>query len=138
MGAVDQPRWHSLHTKKPAAQLQSKKRGQSLSGLSAYLKLNYGFCDYIKSLVSNLLLFFDSSGRKPRHRRAESPTPDIIVKKDKYNKGTVAKFASYGPHYVTDLHLIMSMWWQFHILISSLNKCQSHLYIKVSTEVSAG
>uniref|UniRef100_A0A673AUN7 ETS domain-containing protein n=1 Tax=Sphaeramia orbicularis TaxID=375764 RepID=A0A673AUN7_9TELE len=25
--------------------------------------------------------------RKPRHRRAESPTPDIIVKKDKYNKG---------------------------------------------------
>ncbi|XP_038574551.1 ETS-related transcription factor Elf-1-like isoform X2 [Micropterus salmoides] len=52
VGAVDQPRWHSLHTKKPAAQLQSKKRG-----------------------------------RKPRHRRAESPTPDIIVKKDKYNKG---------------------------------------------------
>ncbi|TNN62543.1 ETS-related transcription factor Elf-1 [Liparis tanakae] len=26
-------------------------------------------------------------GRKARHRRAESPTPDIIVKKDKYNKG---------------------------------------------------
>ncbi|XP_029930565.1 ETS-related transcription factor Elf-1-like isoform X1 [Myripristis murdjan] len=26
-------------------------------------------------------------GRKPRHRRAESPTPDIIVKKNKYNKG---------------------------------------------------
>ncbi|XP_033506484.1 ETS-related transcription factor Elf-1-like isoform X1 [Epinephelus lanceolatus] len=52
VGAVDQPQWHSLHTKKPAAQLQSKKRG-----------------------------------RKPRHRRAESPTPDIIVKKDKYNKG---------------------------------------------------
>ncbi|KAG8013933.1 ETS-related transcription factor Elf-1 [Nibea albiflora] len=52
VGAVDQPQWHSLHTKKPAAQLQSKKRGQ-----------------------------------KPRHRRAESPTPNIIVKKDKYNKG---------------------------------------------------
>lgn len=52
VGAVDQPQWHSLHTKKPAAQLQSKKRG-----------------------------------RKPRHRRAESPTPDITVKKDKYNKG---------------------------------------------------
>ncbi|XP_042353495.1 ETS-related transcription factor Elf-1-like isoform X2 [Plectropomus leopardus] len=52
VGAVDQPQWHSLHTKKPAAQLQSKKRG-----------------------------------RKPRHRRAESPTPDIKVKKDKYNKG---------------------------------------------------
>ncbi|XP_029309813.1 ETS-related transcription factor Elf-1-like isoform X2 [Cottoperca gobio] len=52
VGAVDQPQWHSLHTKKPAGQLQSKKRG-----------------------------------RKPRHRRAESPTPDIIVKKDKYNKG---------------------------------------------------
>lgn len=52
VGAVDQPQWHSLHTKKPTAQLQSRKRG-----------------------------------RKPRHRRAESPTPDIIVKKDKYNKG---------------------------------------------------
>lgn len=52
VGAVDQPQWHSLHTKRPAAQLQSKKRG-----------------------------------RKPRHRRAESPTPDIIVKKEKYNKG---------------------------------------------------
>ncbi|XP_008275914.1 ETS-related transcription factor Elf-1-like isoform X2 [Stegastes partitus] len=52
VGAVDQPHWHSLHTKKPAAQLQSKKRS-----------------------------------RKPRHRRAESPTPDITVKKDKYNKG---------------------------------------------------
>ncbi|XP_059201337.1 ETS-related transcription factor Elf-1-like isoform X2 [Centropristis striata] len=52
VGAVDQPQWHSLHTKKTAAQLQSRKRG-----------------------------------RKPRHRRAESPTPDIIVKKDKYNKG---------------------------------------------------
>lgn len=52
VGAVDQPQWHSLHTKKPAAQLQSRKRG-----------------------------------RKPRHRRAESPTPDITVKKDKYNKG---------------------------------------------------
>ncbi|XP_044075210.1 ETS-related transcription factor Elf-1-like isoform X2 [Siniperca chuatsi] len=52
VGAVEQPQWHSLHTKKPTAHLQSKKRG-----------------------------------RKPRHRRAESPTPDIIVKKDKYNKG---------------------------------------------------
>lgn len=30
VGAVDQPQWPSLHTKKPAAQLQSKKRGQSL------------------------------------------------------------------------------------------------------------
>ncbi|KAM7378909.1 hypothetical protein PAMP_004499 [Pampus punctatissimus] len=49
VGAVDQPQWH---TKSPAAQLQSKKRG-----------------------------------KKSRHRRAESPTPDIIVKKDKYNKG---------------------------------------------------
>lgn len=47
--AVDHSQWH---TKKPSAQLQSRKRG-----------------------------------RKPRHRRAESPTPDIIVKKDKYNKG---------------------------------------------------
>nr|XP_020505372.1 ETS-related transcription factor Elf-1-like isoform X1 [Labrus bergylta]XP_029136183.1 ETS-related transcription factor Elf-1-like isoform X1 [Labrus bergylta] len=26
-------------------------------------------------------------GKKARHRRAESPTPDITVKKDKYNKG---------------------------------------------------
>ncbi|XP_023277626.1 ETS-related transcription factor Elf-1-like isoform X1 [Seriola lalandi dorsalis] len=52
VGPVGQSQWHSLHTEKPAAQLQSKKRG-----------------------------------RKPRHRRAESPTPDITVKKDKYNKG---------------------------------------------------
>lgn len=52
VGAVDQPHWHSMHTNKPAAQLQSRKRG-----------------------------------RKARHRRAESPTPDITVKKDKYNKG---------------------------------------------------
>ncbi|KAM6990018.1 ETS-related transcription factor Elf-1-like isoform 1-T1 [Tautogolabrus adspersus] len=52
VGAFDQPQWHSLHTRKPASQLQSRKRG-----------------------------------RKPRHRRAESPTPDITVKKDKYNKG---------------------------------------------------
>ncbi|XP_028987665.1 ETS-related transcription factor Elf-1-like isoform X2 [Betta splendens] len=52
VGAVGQSQWQSLHTKKPAAQLQSKKRS-----------------------------------RKPRHRRAESPTPDIIVKKNKYNKG---------------------------------------------------
>ncbi|XP_026229906.1 ETS-related transcription factor Elf-1-like isoform X2 [Anabas testudineus] len=52
VGAVDQSQWQLLHTKKPAAQLQSRKRG-----------------------------------RKSRHRRAESPTPDIIVKKDKYNKG---------------------------------------------------
>lgn len=29
------------------------------------------------------------AGRKPRHRRAESPTPEITVKKDKYNKGIV-------------------------------------------------
>ncbi|XP_034559860.1 ETS-related transcription factor Elf-1-like isoform X2 [Notolabrus celidotus] len=52
VGAFDQPQWHSLHTGKPASQLQSRKRS-----------------------------------RKPRHRRAESPTPDIKVKKDKYNKG---------------------------------------------------
>ncbi|XP_067331136.1 ETS-related transcription factor Elf-1-like isoform X2 [Channa argus] len=52
VGAVDQSQWQALHTKKPSAQLQSRKRG-----------------------------------KKARHRRAESPTPDIIVKKDKYNKG---------------------------------------------------
>ncbi|XP_047224290.1 ETS-related transcription factor Elf-1-like isoform X1 [Girardinichthys multiradiatus] len=52
IGTVDQSQWHSLHKERPAAQLQSKKRG-----------------------------------KKPRHRRAESPTPDIKVKKDKYNKG---------------------------------------------------
>lgn len=52
VGAVDQSQWHSLHKQRPAAQLQSKKRG-----------------------------------KKARHRRAESPTPDIKVKKDKYNKG---------------------------------------------------
>lgn len=90
MGAVDQPQWHSLHTKKPAAQLQSKKRGQLHSGLTADLNLNYGLRNYIKDLVNDLLLFFNYSGRKSQHRRAESPTPDIIVKKDKYNKGIVA------------------------------------------------
>lgn len=52
VGAADQSQWHSLHTKKPVAQLQSRKRG-----------------------------------RKARYQRAESPTPDITVKKDKYNKG---------------------------------------------------
>ncbi|KAG7525577.1 hypothetical protein JOB18_028704 [Solea senegalensis] len=52
VGPVDQSQWHLLHTKKPASQLQSKKRS-----------------------------------RKPRLRRAESPTPEIKVKKDKYNKG---------------------------------------------------
>ncbi|RVE61573.1 hypothetical protein OJAV_G00171960 [Oryzias javanicus] len=52
VGAVDEPQWKSLHTKRPVAQLQSRKRG-----------------------------------RKFKHRRAESPTPEITVKKDKYNKG---------------------------------------------------
>ncbi|XP_015233560.1 PREDICTED: ETS-related transcription factor Elf-1-like isoform X1 [Cyprinodon variegatus] len=50
VGAIDQSQW--LNGERPAAQLQSKKRG-----------------------------------KKARHRRAESPTPDIKVKKDKYNKG---------------------------------------------------
>uniref|UniRef100_A0A8C7XJ88 ETS domain-containing protein n=1 Tax=Oryzias sinensis TaxID=183150 RepID=A0A8C7XJ88_9TELE len=52
VGAVDEPQWKSLHSKRPVAQLQSRKRGQ-----------------------------------KFKHRRAESPTPEITVKKDKYNKG---------------------------------------------------
>lgn len=30
VGAIDQPQWPTFHTKKPAAQLQSKKRGQLL------------------------------------------------------------------------------------------------------------
>lgn len=50
VGAVDQPQWHSLHTKRPAAQLRSKKRGQSLNLLSVYLKVNNGLCDFIKYL----------------------------------------------------------------------------------------
>lgn len=33
------------------------------------------------------IYLFVYSGRKSRLRRAESPTPDITVKKDKYNKG---------------------------------------------------
>lgn len=40
--------------------------------------------------------FSNISGRKPRHRRPESPTPDITVKKDKYNKGNVAACISLG------------------------------------------
>ncbi|XP_034039703.1 ETS-related transcription factor Elf-1-like isoform X2 [Thalassophryne amazonica] len=50
--AVDQPQWGEVHTKEPAAQLQSRKKV-----------------------------------RKPRHQRAESPTPDIRVKKSRYHKG---------------------------------------------------
>lgn len=124
VGSVDQPQWHSLHTKKPASQLQSKKRGQSFSGISDNLKLNYGLYNYIKYLLNDLLLFFNCSGRKPRHRRAESPTPDIIVKKDKYNKGIVPHDKIVGP--LSDMRLIVSMLWQFYMLMSCLNKCQSH------------
>lgn len=47
---VDQPQWHSLHTKRPAAQLQSRKRGQSLYCLSVYLKVKNDLCDFIKYL----------------------------------------------------------------------------------------
>lgn len=36
-----------------------------------------------------MLLLFNYLGRKPRPRGAESPTPDIVVKKEKYNKGIV-------------------------------------------------
>lgn len=86
VGAVDQPQWPSFQTKKPAAQLQSKKRGHLES---ADLELNFGLCNYVTCVLNEPLLFFNYSGRKPRHRRAESPTPDIIVKKDKYNKGIV-------------------------------------------------
>lgn len=85
VGAVDQTQWPSLHTNKPTAQLQTKKRGQSLR-ISQY-ETNYGLSNHITCLAHELLLFFNHLGRKPRHRRAESPTPDIIVKKDKYNKG---------------------------------------------------
>lgn len=38
MGTVDQLQWPSLHTEQPAAQLQSKKRGQSLSICSSHIK----------------------------------------------------------------------------------------------------
>lgn len=48
VGGVDQPQWHSLHTKRPAAQLQSKKRGQSLYCLSVYVKVNNDLCDVYK------------------------------------------------------------------------------------------
>ncbi|XP_076018363.1 ETS-related transcription factor Elf-1-like isoform X2 [Genypterus blacodes] len=52
VGAVDQPLWHTLHTRKTAAQPQTKKRS-----------------------------------RKPRHRRDESPPPDIQIKKSRHKKG---------------------------------------------------
>ncbi|KAF7653665.1 hypothetical protein LDENG_00080010 [Lucifuga dentata] len=52
VGAVDQPQWHTLHTRKPVTQPESKKKS-----------------------------------KKPRYRRAESPIPDIKVKKTRFNKG---------------------------------------------------
>ncbi|KAF3858555.1 hypothetical protein F7725_011756 [Dissostichus mawsoni] len=85
VGAIDQQQWHSLHTKKPVSQLQSKKRGQILSNVIGVIINNWY---YIKYLVNDFCFCsFKNSVRKPRHRRAESPTPDIVVKKDKYNKG---------------------------------------------------
>lgn len=90
MGTVDQ--WPSLHTEQPAAQLQSKKRGQSQHLLLSHLVI---FC-HITSIEKEPLVFSNISGRKPRHRRPESPTPDITVKKDKYNKGDVMACFSVG------------------------------------------
>lgn len=55
VGGFDQPQWHSLHTKKPAAQLQSKKRGQSLSVLSAHLKLIDGVIVNKCVIILNIL-----------------------------------------------------------------------------------
>lgn len=91
MGTVDQLQWPSLHTEQPAAQLQSKKRGQSLSICSSHIM----FC-HITTIEKEPLMFSNISGRKPRHRRPESPTPDITVKKDKYNKGNVTACFSLG------------------------------------------
>lgn len=86
VGAFDQTQWPSLHTNKPTVQLQTKKRGQSLS--ISRSQVNYALRNCIICLTHKPISFFNHAGRKPRHRRAESPTPDIIVKKDKYNKGT--------------------------------------------------
>lgn len=71
---------HSCSPKKEVSHLES-----------ADLELNFGLCNYITYVLNEPLLFFNYSGRKPRHRRAESPPPDIIVKKDKYNKGIVTR-----------------------------------------------
>lgn len=88
MGTVDQLQWPSLLTEQPAAQLQSKKRGQSLSICSSHI--NSRFVIILQVLKKSRCFFFSNiSGRKPRHRRPESPTPEITVKKDKYNKGNV-------------------------------------------------
>lgn len=91
MGTVDQLQWPSLHTEQPAAQLQSKKRGQSLLPCNQVTVYHHG-----TSMEEEPLVFSNISGRKPRHRRPESPTPDITVKKDKYNKGNVAACCSLG------------------------------------------
>lgn len=92
MGAFDQTQWPSLHTNKPTVQLQTKKRGQSLS--ISRSQVNYALSNCVICLTHEPVSFFKHAGRKPRHRRAESPTPDIIVKKDKYNKGTFTVFST--------------------------------------------
>lgn len=95
VGAFDQTQWPSLHTNKPTVQLQTKKRGQSLSIRRS--QVNYALSNCIICLTLEPISFFNHAGRKPRHRRAESPTPDIIVKKDKYNKGTFICCLYFGP-----------------------------------------
>lgn len=84
VGAVDEPQWKSLHSKRPVAQLQSRKRGENLFRLFWEQTLFFSF----NVLIVFFLFFF--AGQKFKHRRAESPTPEITVKKDKYNKGTVS------------------------------------------------
>lgn len=48
VGAVDEPQWTTLNTGRPAAQQQTRKKGQRVSGLSASCAnhILYGLCDY--------------------------------------------------------------------------------------------
>lgn len=66
----------------------SQRNGVSLLA-SASLKSSYVLSNYFTMTEKSHFFFSIILGRKPRHQRPESPTPDITVKKDKYNKGNV-------------------------------------------------
>lgn len=98
---------------------------------SADLELNFGLRNYITYVLKEPLLFFNYSGRKPRHRRAESPTPDIIVKKDKYNKGIVTCNKISEAPFRHAHHRVRVICWFYLWIIASVT-----FYIKVTTATS--
>lgn len=71
VGPVDQSQWHSLHTKKPAAQLQSKKKGQSPISLLSARNVNDSLCFDIEYLVyssSTQVENLDTGGQSLPHQ----------------------------------------------------------------------